>query len=67
MPEGLRLPPLNANVKIEPVGENTPMKATVGQVISSSVIEISDVFGPGPDTSMQPEDKIEFRIHGIRN
>jgi len=67
MPEGLLLPPINKQLKIEPYGENNKMKATVGTIISSSVIEIQDVFGPGSDKTMEPEEKIEFFVHGVRN
>jgi len=67
MPEGLLLTPLNSKVKIEPVGENNPIKATVGHVITSSIIDIPDVFGSGPETTMMAKDKIEFLIHGVRN
>jgi len=69
MPEGLLLPPMNQKIKIGP-GLSTfinPMKATVGTIIASSVIEIQDVFGPGSDKRMIPGEKIEFYVYGVRN
>ena len=43
------------------------MKATVGTVTASNIIDIEDVFGTDGEVTMIPEDKIEFLVHGVRN
>lgn len=65
MPEGLVLPAVNSILRVEPFGDDNPVKATTGKVVCKNqhcLVEIASVFGSTEATSMKIPSIIKFYV-----
>jgi len=67
MPDLLTLGDINTKVKIVDKSDDKNLVAVEGTIISSSVIEIYDVFGKENKISMKIPLKLDFEIHSSKN
>lgn len=67
MPDLLTLGDINTKVKIVDMSDDKNLVATEGRIISSSVIEIYDVFGKDGKSNMKVPLKLDFSIQSSMN